>query len=728
MEKIDKDKPDQPNDQLRFYKSYFIDYWIVKFKFLKHNIENFKTFKEKLSEISGLEGIPNYEKKYLSALKFDLHFMKFQIIETLFSFIFALENGDDINLWFNLSFPKETSLRSFAVYDKISGLNDKNKMETFLKKNLELDGNLISLLDYLFFFKIDLSEKLDNKNTIEGNIVTLLYQLASIFSDRDDYSAYKHSLRCYGSSLALSIRPQGANQFVPLGFARDGMIYLSKKEKEENIIVNVTFKAFSVEEDSYYIEKSIELLKNILNTRISHFFNEELGDISFFEDINQTFKEDYTIPGFSRSTTSRNFLFTKGLYAVKQNAFQDAITFFEKVLQIDKSHYETIFQMGYCYFSLGNFDEAITYFKLYIKNSVAEHWKYALYNLALCYFKKGDCTNAEKILKQCLNKYSNIEDKLTTAARYLLTEILLSLNQQYFNQRGKNKSNYIKRVEKLLEDAERFEFSHPELWFKLAFIKDCFKRFEESKIIYEKLIEKYPNDSLNALLNLSIIYFNEGELKKAEELLEKAILLDTEKSNTWNIMASLKEKQGEMEGFYESCQKSLEYSSNDEEKKYALCNLGTYYFITEDFPKAIEYFERSLVIDKSLQLAFKGLLRSLLGLKKYEDVIEKTEDIEYTLDNVIILRIRAIALSGNKKKDESIKIINDLMSLDNDNTELSSFLNDTIGDIFRMHEEWEKAIEFYQKALEGIQDLEDKSSEIEEKINECKKIKRVNQN
>jgi len=55
----------------------------------------------------------------------------------------------------------------------------------------------------------------------------------------------------------------------------DGMNYLSKKEKDENVIINATFKAFSVEEDSYYIEKSIDLLKNILNTRISLFFKKK---------------------------------------------------------------------------------------------------------------------------------------------------------------------------------------------------------------------------------------------------------------------------------------------------------------------------------------------------------------------------------------------------------------------------------------------------------------------
>lgn len=432
-EKSDKNKENRINDLLRFYKSYFMEYWEVKYKYLKYEIENYDFQKQRLAEISGFDVISNYEKNFLSMLKFDLHFMKFQIIETLFSFIFALENGDDVNLWFNLSFPKDSSERSFAAYDKISVLNKKWEMEQYLRKEIIQDtDDSIQLWQYLFFLSIDLSQFDKNFDKIQENISTNLYQMASIFTDRDDYNAYKHSLRCYGSSLALSIRPQGTNQFIPIGYAKDGMNFLTIKEKDNNIIINYTFKAFSIEEDSYYINKAIELLKNILNTRISHFFSENVGEIYFFEeDVIPIFQEDYTIPSISRSTISRNSLYLTGLYILKQGEFEKSISFFEKVLQIDNSHYETIFQLGYCHFSMGNYDKAIYYHKRYIKNSVAELWNYALYNLALCYFKKNDYKNAEKKLKQYLSKYSDIEDQLTNSVRYLLTEILLDLKSLF---------------------------------------------------------------------------------------------------------------------------------------------------------------------------------------------------------------------------------------------------------------------------------------------------------
>jgi tetratricopeptide (TPR) repeat protein len=343
-----------------------------------------------------------------------------------------------------------------------------------------------------------------------------------------------------------------------------------------------------------------------------------------------------------------------------------------------------------------------------------------LYNLALCFFKENNFINAEKKLRQLLNKFSDIDDKLTNLARYLLADVLLNLNQQYFNQRGKNKSNYLKRVEKLLKKAEKFEFSQPEIWFKFAFIKDCMNKFEESKIIYEKLIEKYP-DSIGTILNLFKIYFDEGELKKAEDLLEKALMIDEQKSNIWNGVASLKEKQGKMKEFYEACQKSLKYSINNEEKKGALYNLGTYFKKTEDHPKAIEFYKESLAIDENFKLAFNGLIQSLLCMEEYNEIINKTKDVDNNLDNVIILRTKALAFSGIGKKDKAIEIIYDLIPLDKDDGELQSFLNNILGDIFKMQEDWKKAIEFYQKALNTIQESNDVNSEISEKIEDCKR-------
>lgn len=367
---------------------------------------------------------------------------------------------------------------------------------------------------------------------------------------------------------------------------------------------------------------------------------------------------------------------------------------------------------------MGSYDKAIYYFKRYIKNSVAELWNYALYNLALCYFKKNDYKNAEKKLKQYLSKYSDIEDQLTNSVRYLLTEILLDLNQKYFNQKGKNNSNLIKRAEKLLTQTEKFEFKHPELWFKLAFIKDCMNNIEESKILYEKIIEKHPN-SLDAILNLSRLYFNEGELEKAEKLLEKAFLIDKKNSKTWNAITSLKEKQGKKEEYYEACKKSLEYSSNNEEKKVALNNLGGYYLSIENYEMASKYFQKSLELDKLFEIAISGLVRCLWKLKEYDEIIKFTEVLDYTPNNAVNLKFRAYAFSEIGEFDNALEIVDKLIPIiKNDNMLFTDFY-DTKGDLYRKRGDLEKAIELYKEALDKSETEYSFLSETKRKINEC---------
>ncbi len=605
-------------EPLRYYKDYFIEYWEIKYHHLKDEIDNYKSRKNLLD-------IPNFKQKYLSMLKFDIHFIKFQLIETLFNFIFALENGDDEDIFFQLAFPKEKSQRSFAAYDKISGLNDKIKMEQYLKNEIQENGDSIPFWQYLFFFKIISSEINENLELIEKNIILLLNQLSSSFNDRDDYSSYKHSLRCYIASLALKIRPEGSDVFFPIAMAKDGMIYLTKTKKDGDTRIYRTFKAFSIEEDSYYIEWAIKLLKNIINSRKSYFLNEELTEINYFTDISGNYP-DYNLIKFSSSSVSVNSLFSQAFQASSGGGCNEAIPIYEKILRLDASHSETLFQLGHCYLVTEKLDNAIKNFKLYVKNNVATHLKAGFYNLALCYYKKKDLEKSEKMLIQCLKKIPEGKIELATAARFLLAEVYLELNESYFKKNKKNKSNYVKKVEKLLWKTEETEFKFPEIWFKLAFIKDCLNKKNQSKEIYEKIIS-YGSQSTGAFINLSKIYYSNDQIEKMEELIKKALEINDKHCNTWIAYAAVKEKQGKNEEFYNAVNKALDCSKTDEEQKMVFNAFGHFYFKIKNFDEAFKNFENSHNIDPAFDQPFVGMIRSLWALEKFTEIIELTNDL-----------------------------------------------------------------------------------------------------
>lgn len=705
-----------------FYKDYFLDYWELKYKFLKDRIENYNNRGDLLVDVKEIDTISNYKKKFLTFLKFEVHFLKFQIIETLFSFIFALEKGDDIDLWFNLSFPRNISDRSFAVYDKISEFKNPWKLEEYLAKEVKIDESLIQYWKYVFFFNKDLSPCGVEPEIIQNNITTLLRQMAQTFADREDYNAYKHALRCFSTSLSLSIRPHNTNKLIPVGFAKNGMNFLTKIKKEDDIVINTTFKAFSPKEDLYYIQEAMKLLKNIINVRKPHFSNEESDDIYYCEEEKKPYyiPDDYTLPRFSRSTTSLNQILSQADHHYQQSNFDMAINFFKKVLQIDSANQRSILGLGYCYFELKRFDESIKYFKEYTKNNMAEYWKRAQFMLARCFYSKNELKLTETELTKLVSYFPNVTDGILTSARYFLADVKLRLNQQYFEESGRNQGKYVKAASKLLIKAEENSFEHPEIWFKLGLVQSYLRHFEQAKGIYEKLNIHFPND-LSIKLNLANLLIDfEQNFVYAEELLQECLELDNSYFNTWVGISILKRKQGKMDEYFEASKKALELSKNLEEKKITINNMGEYYLNRGKFEKAIKYFRNSLEIDKTFDNSIGGYIECLFKLKKYEEIEEFTQDFEYTKANKYNLKIRGYALSHLDRHEEALELIDKSIELFTDDLKFSSDLLDSKGDFLIRSGNIEEALDYYQKSLD-IGDKEyDFSTQTKEKIKKYK--------
>lgn len=702
----------------RFYTNYFLDYWEIKYKLLKNRTENYNDFKEALTNIKNIETIKNYKKKFLTFLKFEVHSLKFQVIETLFSFIFALEKGDDSDLWFNLTFSQNSSERSFAVYDKISGFKRLWNLEEYLRTKIKLEKELIPYWKYVFFFDRDLSECGAETKIIEKNIITLLHQMAQTFSDREDYNAYKHALRCFSSSLSLSIKSENVKEFIPMSFAKDGMTFLTKSKNKDDIVINSTFKAFSLKEDFYYIYEAIKLLKNIITVRKPHFSEEEGGDEIYYCEEEKLYyvSDDYNLSKFSISTTSLNTILKQADYHYQQANFDTASISFQKILQIDNVNKNAILGLGYCLFNLRKFDESIKYFKKYTKNNLAEYWKRAQYHLALCYHAKNDLKSTEVELTKLINNYMGDNDSILTHARYFLADIKLKLNQQFFEEYGKNEGRYIKSTLKLLKKAEENSFEHPDIWFRLALVVSYLGRFEEAKEIYKKINLHFPDD-ISTKLNLAhLVIDSESELDYAENLLQECLELDQDNFNTWVGISVLKLKQGKNNDYYDACKKVLELASNPMEQKIANNNIGDFYRGNSNCKKALKYFRIALEIDETFNNSIGGYIECLWNLKMYEEIVEFTKDFKYSKLNKEHLKMRGYALSYINKHKDALKVIEKSIEIYKDNLKFLSDLYDSKGDLLVRIGNIKEALDYYQKSLDtGDKDYEF-TSKTKEKI------------
>jgi len=275
-------------DLSHFYGYYPITHWKYKFALLKSGFSNYDSVKEKFQN----ELFDMREEDYINMLKAEIHFTYFQIIETLFELIFALEKRDDRNLWYYLSIPNWR-----RNYKRIQSIANGNV--GFFYENVDIgESNTIPFLRYILFYLLEPSiSKLELENNLEtfkrGIII-----FAQDFSERDDYNAYKHSLRLYQASINLTFLPHG--NYLPnfTMSSKNTFRYLGKDN--DNRLLSIV-KSFDPDRDLRMADFCYKLIWNIINIRKCYFYNVEHVKIFYFHeiDLNSLNSTDFDLVKFT---------------------------------------------------------------------------------------------------------------------------------------------------------------------------------------------------------------------------------------------------------------------------------------------------------------------------------------------------------------------------------------------------------------------------------------------
>ncbi|MBA7549602.1 hypothetical protein ES705_42092 [subsurface metagenome] len=223
----------------------------------------YKSVHSKYDSLYRLSRKLRYEQRKLKA---EIHFTYFQIIEALFELIFALENRKDKLLWFYISFSPYK--KNFRRIGKVaSGITD------FLFKDVDLPfGKVIPLIQYIFYFGafFPISDT-DMKNNLEM-IKRILILFAKDFSDRNEYNAYKHSLRFYHSPIWLEfgeiLNGDKTKPILNMN-AEDSFTFLCKNQDGN---IDLRTKAFDPNRDYKMIALCHNLIQNVINLRKRSFF------------------------------------------------------------------------------------------------------------------------------------------------------------------------------------------------------------------------------------------------------------------------------------------------------------------------------------------------------------------------------------------------------------------------------------------------------------------------
>jgi hypothetical protein len=233
-----------------------------------------------------LKGTEDFiDKDFKRVIRTEMHFLYFQMIETLFEIIFAIYEKDNRDLWLSLSFSKYVE-----NYERISELNDYSDL--FTQKRKDGQEKEISILQWIFYFDFNPGLNDDDWNKTLKNIQKLLLVFAKDFTDRGEYNAYKHSLRFYNSSFSMAIGITGSNNTQSLGSSEDCITFLEKhKKKDENnkLIptgkIMKTNKPFDFERDYSLCITIYSMIKSIVHTRKYRLLPAKEGEKIYFRDF-----------------------------------------------------------------------------------------------------------------------------------------------------------------------------------------------------------------------------------------------------------------------------------------------------------------------------------------------------------------------------------------------------------------------------------------------------------
>lgn len=266
-------------------------------------------------------------------------------------------------------------------------------------------------------------------------------------------------------------------------------------------------------------------------------------------------------------------LYTKGLNALLANRGPEAITFFQRVLNLDPNHVDTLLRMGITQLRQKNVQEAI---RLHLKawNLESDNQE-VMFSLSADYEEAKRFDEAIKMYREILRKDPS---NITTLTR--LRDLYHRLNQweELIETQARLLSNPLGTQELEVEHRKLIGFKY-ELGRSLLEAGDL----ERARKVFRGVI-KLDKDFVPAYLGLGEVYLEEGKQKEAGQLWEKSYKL-TSSVLLLHRLEDLYLKQGEPGSAIEIYKQAVTWRPQDTILKFFL---GKLYYRLEMIDEAFD--------------------------------------------------------------------------------------------------------------------------------------------
>jgi Tfp pilus assembly protein PilF len=118
-----------------------------------------------------------------------------------------------------------------------------------------------------------------------------------------------------------------------------------------------------------------------------------------------------------------------GYISARFKKYDDAVNFYKRAISISPDYSDAMNNLGVAYVELGNWDDAIKYFKMALKNPVYATPEKPYLNMGYAYYKKGDYASATNAVNEVIDRYPKGMPQFNYFPNYILGLIYVKLGK-----------------------------------------------------------------------------------------------------------------------------------------------------------------------------------------------------------------------------------------------------------------------------------------------------------
>ena len=395
--------------------------------------------------------------------------------------------------------------------------------------------------------------------------------------------------------------------------------------------------------------------------------------------------------------------------------FKQAITLYEKCIQVNKNSDIAYYQIGNIFLMTGNYGNALAYARKAVELNEENYW-YKI-QLAQLYLAKNYQDSARIVYQQILEKWpEKVEIDFELARIYAeekeydksikilnkiekengISEPVSMLREQIYVQTGKTDLaiNELLKLIELIPDEIRYLGLLAELYNSAG-------RNKEARETYEEIFRMDP-DNITAMLSYAEFMRNIGQTEEQYKILEKIlrdekILVDQKLQVLIGYLTDEKEINKENEKIGELINILLELYPENFRVKTAHAD---YLVKNNKYKEALEEYNWVLSVEKNNYFIWEQVLFIENMLGDIEDVYDKSnEAIKIFKDKPVLYLFKGNAAMRMGNNEEAISIFEDGMKKVIDNQPLEIQFYSLVAEAYRAIGNHEKSDDYYEKAI-----------------------------